>query len=50
MSKGSKRRPSLAPRWLVELRWMLAYGRITPKEYARQLRKHDKKEHENGKP
>ena len=49
MSKGDKRRPCLVPRWQADLRWALAYGRITPKEYARQLREHYKaiKEHEN---
>ncbi len=47
MSKGSKKRPCLIPRWQEDLRWKLAYGRITPKEYARQLREHDRNGHED---
>ena len=45
--KTDKRRPCLVPRWQEDLRWAYAYGRITTKEYARQLREHDRKEHED---
>ncbi len=41
MSKGSKRRPCLAPRWLVELRWMLAYGTITREQFDKAVKEHE---------
>ena len=43
MSKGSKKRPCLIPRWLEELNWDLALGKITREEYDRKI-----KERENG--
>lgn len=41
MSKGSKRRPCLIPRWLQDLRWALAYSVITREEYDKAIRKHE---------
>ncbi len=39
MSKGSKRRPCLVAAAEVDLRWKLAYGRITREEYENAKRK-----------
>ncbi len=46
MSKGSRKRPCLVPRWLYEARHDLAYGLITPKGYIKILKEH---ENENNK-
>ena len=44
MGKGSGRRRCLVPRWLEDLCWALALGKITKEEYDKVI-----KEHEDGK-
>ena len=39
MSKGSKRRPCLVAAAEVDLRYALAFGKITKEEYERELSK-----------
>ena len=41
MGKGSGRRPCLIPRWLQDIRWKLAYGKITRKEYDKIVKEHE---------
>ncbi len=41
MSKGSARRPCLMPRWLQDVRWDLALGKITREEYDKIIKEHE---------
>jgi len=38
MGKGSRRRRCLVPRRIEELRWALATGKITFKQYERKIK------------
>jgi len=38
MSKGSRRRPRLVSREVEELRWQLAYGKISRATYDRKIK------------
>ncbi|KKM20486.1 hypothetical protein LCGC14_1645010 [marine sediment metagenome] len=41
MSKGSKRRPCLVPRWRVDLNWSLLRGEVTIEEYDKIVKEHE---------
>jgi len=41
MGKGSGKRRCLIPRWLEDLRWDLAFGKIARKEYDKIIKEHE---------
>lgn len=47
MGKGSKRRPCLIPEWQRQLRWLLAYGRLTEEEYNKEVKEYIELEKEH---
>jgi len=42
MGKGSRRRQPLVPREILDLRWALATGDLTKKEFERRMKNYER--------